>query len=79
MDKDSEVLIKDTEIKDGLPFSNKYMQIDKYIPIDWTIRLESLKLAYEVGKQRGFGKDLYNDIDEVFEVADMNLSYLMRK
>lgn len=73
MDKDSELLIKDIEIKDALPFNNQY------IPLNWTIRLESLKLAYEVGKQRGFGKDLYNDIDEVFEVADMNLSYLMRK
>lgn len=59
---------------------NQYVPTDNnYSPIDWKIRLESLKLAYEIGKQRGFGKDLYNDAKEVFELADMNLSYLVRK
>lgn len=59
---------------------NKSLHTDNnYSPIDWKIRLESLKLAYEIGKQRGFGKDLYSDAKEVFELADMNLSYLMRK
>lgn len=59
---------------------NQYVPTDNnYSSIDWKIRLESLKLAYEIGKQRGFGKDLYNDAKEVFELADMNLSYLVRK
>jgi hypothetical protein len=64
----------------SLHTDNKHVPTDNnYSPIDWKIRLESLKLAYEIGKQRGFGKDLYSDAKEVFELADMNLSYLMRK